>query len=618
MKSFFKPFDDRDMKSKYIYTAALVACAVAGGTASAQDNLSKEITIEREIVPEIRAASRLNVYPRALSPGRETKTLNFNDYTGVTNIPQAISSLEPAATAAAVPATPYRGYVDAGYFPAANAGLSAGYSILNDDNTMLNVWTQMNNKSYKGRPSEDAEKGTFRQFAGRLGVDFSHRFGRAGLLDISTDAGLMSFNQPWSVIDRCFGGEGKTEGQTVFGWNLDAAWKGFASDHLTYHIGAGFNVFNFSKGIDAVIPAVPDGAAAKAVQAAPVHQTGFNFDLGINEKLNGGSSSVGVDLDGQFVRFNHFADGALAAAQLSAENAGAVAAPAESEGETMLPAVNAPGKTQGVLGLLPYYRFGNDIASVKLGARVEFTFNSGKKFHVAPDVLLAVNPAPGFGAWLGVGGGEHVNTLQSLVAYTPYISQLYAYEVSHMPIKGDLGLRFGPFKGAALTLKLAYASANDWLMPVADRGHLLFGNCNLRSWKAGANVTWSFRRIVTLDAGFETVLGSQDKNSWIEWRDRARHVMSASVDVSPIPALTVEISYELRMKRHMAEVHAGAMPVDVALKNVNNLDAGASYRITDAFTVFARVENLLGSRYYSMPLVPEQGFTGLAGVGYKF
>ena len=187
-----------------------------------------------------------------------------------------------------------------------------------------------------------------------------------------------------------------------------------------------------------------------------------------------------------------------------------------------------------------------------------------------------------------------------------------------MPVKGDLGLRVGPFKGAALSVQLSYAAANDWLMPAMADGQLLFGYRNLRAWKAGVHASWSFRKCVLLDAGFETSLGDGEKDCWIEWRDRARHVVSASLRVTPIPALSVDLSYELRMKRRMAVADGTRGFVETSLCDVNNLNAGASYRVTDAFTVFARAENLLGKTHYIMPFVPEQGFTGLVGVGLKF
>ena len=152
------------------------------------------------------------------------------------------------------------------------------------------------------------------------------------------------------------------------------------------------------------------------------------------------------------------------------------------------------------MSLKPFYRWANDVVWVKAGVRLDLTVNSGKAVHVAPDALFGVNPAAGFGAWLRLGGGEHMNSLQSLEAFSPYISQAAAYGVSDMPVTGDLGLRFGPFRGVSVTLTLAYASADNWLLPYEDEGQLLFAPVDLRTWKAGARINWSFRKLLSFEA----------------------------------------------------------------------------------------------------------------------
>lgn len=587
------------MKLRYIAGILIAVSASASG----EEQLSKEITVEREIVPEVRAASRLNLYPRALPFKPQGKTLALSEPDNPVAVPATIAGLEPAATEPAVGITPWRGYVNAGYFPAANAALSAGYAILSDENTKLNVWAQLNNKSYKDRPAAGFPKETFNLFDGRLGVDFAHRFDQSGTLELSTGFGISSFGQAWSVVNKSIEGEGKTENQSVVDWTLSAMWRGHTGSRLYYHIGAGFDIFNFSKGLpaDALtftdiegLADSPEAEPEMIVTIPAVHQTGFNADFGISQGIND-ESSAGVDLTGDFLNYNHF------------------------EARS--------GKTLGVVALKPYYRFGNSVVTLKAGVRLGLTVNSGKAFHIAPDVLLGVNPASGFGAWLRVGGGEELNSLKSLFAFSPYISQIWAYAPSNIPVTGDLGLRFGPVHGVSLTLGVAYAAANNWLLPEMTDGQLRFSHHDLRSWKASAKLHWEFRKMLSLDASFESTLGNGEKDVWMQWRDRARHCLTAAVAFRPIEKLTVDVSYELRMKRRMPvwgaasesdDLSMDATPLYVGLKDVSNLGIGASYRITDAFTVFARVENVLNTKTYQLPLVPEQGFTGLVGVGYKF
>lgn len=579
--------------------------AASALSAAGEEQLSKEITVEREIVPEVRAASRLNLYPRAILYRPQGKTLALSEPDNSVAVSPAIAQLEPAATEPAFAPTPWRGYVNAGYFPAANVALSAGYAILSDDATRLNVWAQLDNKSYKDCVAKGLQKVSFGRFDGRVGVDFSHRFDQAGTLELSTGVGFSSFAQAWSLIEKSISGEGDAVNQNVTDWVLTAMWRGQGGDRLSYHVGAGFDIFNFSKGLPAEIAGYPyemdfgvttgNASESAAAMFPAVHQTGFNADFGVEQQING-ESSAGVNITADFLNYNHF--NALS------------------------------GKTLGVASLRPYYRFGNRTVSLKAGLRMDFTVNSGKALHLAPDVLLGINPASGFGAWLRLGGGEELNSLRTLFDYSPYISQLYAYGTSNLPVTSNLGLRFGPVHGASLTLGAAYAAANNWLLPEMAGGELLFGRHDLRSWKVSAKLHWEFRRMLSLDASFESTLGNGEKDVWMQWRDRARHCVTAAVAFRPVEKLTVDVSYELRMKRRMplmSEAVVGLATDDAAdgvgcvgLKDLNNLGAGAAYRITDAFTVFARADNILGSKTYQLPLVPEQGFTGLVGAAYKF
>lgn len=53
---------------KTIYKALLPALMLLPAAAPAQEQLTKEIDIEREIVPELRAASRMEVFPATMRP----------------------------------------------------------------------------------------------------------------------------------------------------------------------------------------------------------------------------------------------------------------------------------------------------------------------------------------------------------------------------------------------------------------------------------------------------------------------------------------------------------------------------------------------------------------------
>lgn len=582
------------MKKKLISIYAAAAAMTGATGAMAQEQLHKEITVEREIVPELRASSRLNLYPRPLTFKPSKVTLEPSDYLETGEITPMIATLEPAQTAAAAPLTPYRGYVDAGYFPLSEVCLSAGYAVVQTDKTRMNVWGQFDNNSYSGRPMDDAGKADLWNMAAVAGVDFSHRFGEAGTLSASTAFTYDAFTRPNAFLAKAFGEETDfARNQNVVQWDLKALWSGHAGNDVDYHAGGGFGLMDFGKGVSF--------AGMNSLTADAADERDFNVDLGLEKRF--GSSRAGVDFDGRFAHYTVFR-GAM---------------PDMADADVAEEWARRSGKTIGVLSFRPYYRYVAGKAALKAGVKLDFSVNSGKVFHVAPDVMLAVNPASGFGGWIALGGGEELNSLRELFGITRFVSPLRAYKTSNIPLTGDLGLRFGPVKGASLTVKLSYAMANDRLMPVmGEFSEIAFVGENLRSWKINAEFNWAYRKLVSVRAAYSTVLGGGDKQTWTDWYDRARHVVSAALAITPTDRVGIDVSYDLRMRRRMLQT---GMPEGfewVNLKNESVLNAGVSYRVSDAFTVFLRGENLLNCRSMLVPSVPRQGITGFAGVGLKF
>lgn len=589
-------------------TYSVLALAATALCAGAQDQLNKEITIEREIVPELRAASRLNIYPQLQQVGFKPITLMPSERTDATNIPGMITTLEPAKTLPAMAPTPYRGYVDAGYFPAADFGLSAGYTIVSSESTRLNVWGQLNRNGYKQYPTEDSEeKESFNRLDGVLGIGFQNRFGETGTLSLSTDFGYTTFNRHFSEETFTAPTNDKVDDQAVMRWNVDALWNGNIARKGTYHAGLRFGLFNFSKDqlcnrftsdIQAIqsLPFVVD----------PVHEMNFGLTAGFAASVNS-TSAFGLGVDADFNHYNSFL------------------CPSTDDivrGSFRPDLQNEPsGKTLGVISFTPHFRYAGKVAEVKLGLRADISAGgSGKTFHIAPDVLLAANPSQHFGVWLKAGGGEHLNSMESLFGFTPYFSPMFAYENSNLPITGQFGLRIGGFYGATLKLAVSYAKANNWLLPAMTGGDVVFMASDVKALRLETGLTWALRSWIDLSVGYNRVLG-KESDIWYEWRDAARSELTAALTVRPIENLSVDLGYSLKSDRRMANFipdSEGSAELVTDLKNLNSLSVGASYRFTEQFTVFARGENLLNEKAYLLTAHPAQGIHGLVGVGFKF
>jgi hypothetical protein len=586
---------------------------------AAQD-LNKEITIDRDIVPAQRAAARPVVFPSLTAPSVSSVNLQMEEAGNPAKLTTALTPYAPASTPEAFAETLYRGYLDLGYFPMANLNVSAGYAIVDKEATKLNVWLQANNRSYKSREGSIWDDNKWKTFDLNFGVNFAQRFGRYNVLRLATDLAYSN----WNMANACLvKGEEKYsdlvedtfENFHNFRWHLNGAFDGRINESLTYGFGAGVGVFKNKKHTEMWI-----GGGSEVTYPLEDNQFSVNFKAYLREQVND-NTSAGIKVEGNFLNYSSFLTPELY-----------VEAKASS---THLDELS--GKTLGQVDFTPYLDYNAGSFYGKVGARIGLSINSGKKLHVAPDVVLGVNPDARFGAWLKFGGGVQPNSLERMYAVSRYADTRMAYYFSNLALDGQLGLRVGPFYGASLTLTADYAAANDWLMPCQVVRYNSVCNTFLpskvRGWKVGAKIDWQYRSLIALSASYERNLGSDDDRAWIDWYDFARDVIGASVSVTPISPLTIDLGITARLNRrqYVAEVafvdylneqdYVTTSHYEEStskLGDLTDLWAGASWRFTPAFTVFARFENILNKRAALVFNIPNQGFTGLFGIGYKF
>ncbi len=585
------------MKRLHILPLILPAISL---TVAAQD-LNKEITIDRDIIPAQRAAARPVVFPGVIPPKVDQVTLPIGETGLSTQLTPALGHYEPAGDGGAYPLTPYRGYVDLGYFPAADLGLSAGYALIDKSNTALNIWLQGDNRSYKGG-DEDFGYKTLDLTAG---VGFKQKTGRFNTLSFSTDVSYST----WSI-------PGTDKNPANLRWNIAGDFDGRSGDRFTYGIGACFGILDNS-GDDTKAVNYLDGLKL-------VNQNKIGFNARLRYSLSG-PTAVGLRVEGSFLDYNTF----LTPAMLTAALPSAIAE-------------KPAGETLGQIDFLPSVSYNGGSFYGRAGVRAGLSVNSGNSFHIAPDILLGVNPDARFGAWLRLGGGVNPNDLADLLLTSRYADRRVAYGFSNIPVNGQVGVRIGPFSGAALILTLDYAAANDWLMPLqVTEGapvYNLFTPSKIRAWKMGASFDWQWRKLLTLALAYEYNPGNGDSDAWLYWRDRARHIAGTTLTVTPgelcqpLTPLSVNVSFTARIDRRQATMSDGAYefindqdyiqhrPYQgyYDLDDMTSLSAGASWRFTGALTVFARFDNILDNRAKQIFGIPAQGFTGLVGLGYKF
>ncbi len=580
---------------KKIYLAAAIAVSFS---ASAQ-TLNKEIVIEREIDPTLRAVSRLNNYPVLFQPDVVRPAISFSDMTTSVSIPGMLATLEPASSGDAIAISPYRGYATIGYFPTFNLGASAGYRIIEKPRTSLGAWLQYDGKAYKWHPviGDNPLDNNLERNTVTAGIDFSHIFPKAGRLDINLDYSYNSLNRPWQTADSTY---------RANAFNVEAVWSARKHD-MIYFISGEFHNFGFNNAEHTADLTVSPDLKKSTAQRIISFKGGTSYFITPKSSIAGLASVDFVSYN----RFNRIIDFETTAGSGSYS--------------PMLFA--GKGETFGLITLQPSYRYNSEAFSTNIGVRAQISTNSGKTFHIAPDISFSYRPLGFLQADIRLSGGEHINRFQHLFGINPYMSPSIGYDFSHCPILGDASIKIGPFRGFSLKLFGGYSAANDWLMPklhmlsgspIISGNLVTFDAVNLTAWHFGAALGFKVDNIVEGEVKYTRTPGTYSHSYYLGY-DRASGILDIRLSSHPIDRLTIDAGFEMRSGRSLAwGLGKNTAETMIDLQNSNNLRFGVNYAFFEWLSVYAQFENILGNDADDIWLARRQGIHGLVGASVKF
>jgi hypothetical protein len=576
--------------SKYI---SLTVMTAAVALAASAEDLKTEIKVDRTVVPTERAAMRIStVTPDLIAPTITKKSLSLTEYNSTSQLTSTFDILSPASYPATSPLSTQRGYAAVGYFPNFNLGASAGYSFIQNDRTRLGAWMQYDGNLYHGRDINN-DRRVFKNSTFTVGADVNQKVGDNSQLAVDVDYTTAAIHGVQYDNDQHinFGG-------------LCAKWWSKAGS-VGYHIDADIDAFGFARGYKSQV-----FAGGSYYDTPKSGEVVYSLKVGAVGHLSH-QTWLGVELSGAVQHFT---------------NGNTLSYNAEKAGNSFY--INKlTSRNLGLFNVMPHYGFHVDNVTARIGVNVDLpTGGSNKSIHLAPRVLFDWNPASQFALWARVQGGDQLNTLRSLYDVTYFLPSSWVYDRSFVPVTADLGINVGPVKGASLELRGGYAKANDWLMPahnawaISKIGHVAditaFEPVDIRGWHVGATLNYAYRDIVKMHVSYDAAPQSYDKGYYL-WRDRAKYVVGAGVEVSPIKPLNITLDYEYRAKRQSYTTTVKTTEA-VSLGNINNLNLGASYKFNETVSAFANAENLFCHRYDILYGVPSQGIKGLVGVTVKF
>lgn len=570
---------------KFIIPALFSISFAANG-----QTLNKEITIDKDVIPVEQSANRQSLLPNILSPELSPIKLQF-DQSGIP------VSLRPETYLYNIPSTfrairqqEARGYLDVGYFPIYNAGVSAGYDIIRTETDRLGAWLQFNGATWKDYNEYDSDTGpgipyetkkqTYKSNNLSIGLDYNH--------NIENNMNLFTgLRYTGSWLDDSYDGS-----QSVYDLSLYLGLSGSASQRFKNYSTLFFDAFGFSKIWNSHY--LPQ-------EANPVKQINGGLKGYLSYILSEkGSSSVGFEYKLDIIHSN----GACI-----------------SSYETERTYYKDPG-TKALISITPSFQSQGSAYYLKLGVNASFAFNDGHVVHVAPDIAAGVHLSPYFTIGIAANGGTYTNTVQSLFQESQFINSAYKYSFSNIPLNSEVSMTIGPMTGLSLKVFGGYSIANNWLMPLTDYfNHSLYA-VDLKAWKAGAEVRWVGNKWVDLHASATFAPSKFDRALW-EWRDRAKMVIDARIVICPQGPFTLTAGLELRTGRKYCRWMPDQLIDNVwvwDLKNVLNVKIGARYTISNNLAVFGRIENLLNKQWEDAinDDIQSKKIHGLLGINYTF
>lgn len=575
---------------RYILPAITLAITIAQTSAQ---NYSKDVDVTIELQPEVRAASRLDISPATTTKTFPTSTLQYNGMVVSSAVTPMISFLPAVSTDSVFHPYKYRGYLTAGYFPAADFGVSAGYNIVKKPLTRFNIYAQLDRNSYKQPLSlePDAQRSRLSATDFDLGLNFSHAT-RAGVLSAATSLYLSHFNYP--------DGKMQPSTQNIARYMLDARWRSTLDETASgYTISAGLDYFGYGK---ACFPTAFDTSTITG--SRPLREL---------------SGSVGAS--GQFMITHSFGIGLNASFSGASLNATYLYMPGKNS-------FHSDGALRrGVISLGAYLRFNMSNFSGHIGPIFDIGTGSHNTTHVGARGVLNWNISPYMLLFGTLESGTQLNNLGYLYAISRHAAPLSTATPAFL--EGDLkgGLSIGPFKGFSLTAAAGYSSAANYALPGITDDVYTFATCNLSSVYYSVKLQYTNGKRFSATATLEGALSNTVNHAYYKWTDRARQVLGVSLKWRPIDPLIIEGGYDLRLKRkicNLITLHDNIeQPNDTEyhLTELGRINCGhisVNYAFNTTFGIFARIDGIGQKQYLLASGLPGQRLRGLAGFSLNF
>lgn len=560
----------------YTIVLALSATCIAllPASASAQTNLTQEITIETDFTPTEQRADKLNVLPQTVKPQTENTDITYSDWAAPTEVKPTAPLMMPYPYLTTCPKDSTRGFARIAVGTQLNILGDVAYRVLDTKQAEATLWFQHrstwigHNNSDKLPYDIDNPKQQINDNA--LGIYIRHMVYQGTL-----SASAMYHFDRYNYIT----GEDLPK-QTVNEALMKIAWESrHKPNGISYSLRLTYNYFGLSKGIE-----LDDNGNTLDASTDHLITLAGNLETPYNDIRIGASAAI----------------------------------------DYLTRSVNGNSNSAGILTLAPYIRYNDSQISAKISVIANISANDGATFRLAPQVDASARLSDRVFFYIDATGGKHFNTLTQIYHLDRYLNPNQKFNSTYAPLDGEFGLKFGPFTGFHAKIYCGYGIFKDIATPtlITDdaTGQILlttatqYSATDLKGLKLGAEIEYKHCSVaqITLKAQYAP---QDDDDGYFTGIDRAQATANAILTINPINPLSITADYELRAHRR---AYSTDYSTKANLDNVSNLSILASYRITPTVAATAQAHNLLNKTWDTSYAVAHQRAAILIGLTAKF
>jgi hypothetical protein len=258
-----------------------------------------------------------------------------------------------------------------------------------------------------------------------------------------------------------------------------------------------------------------------------------------------------------------------------------------------------------VIGVNPYFNLLGDTWKVHIGLKDDVaTGGSNKKINLMPDVTAQINLIPTVTVYGGITGSYQINSMQSMMENNRYLLPTLRVRDSYTPIDAFAGIKSSPLSGLLLngsvdykhfdkqyfyvnkrsTDSLSFASPTlYWNSPMFD---VAYDNAQEVTLHFNSNYNFRDEQIIFLEANYHYWHMQTLAHAWMQ----PSFEFAAGIDQKISQHLFLNANYYFAGGRYAALANG----TSIRMKDINDVNIGASYSYSNWLTAFARVNNILG------------------------